>query len=106
MGRTGGEEAPVIVYISGPMTGIPDHNYPAFEVAAERLRTAGMQVVTPTSIGQHDGWTWEQYMGAALALQVTADAIYMLPGWRKSRGAQVEYHLAVAIGQRIYGARA
>ena len=93
----------MIVYLSGPMGGLPDHNYPAFEAAAARLRSYGMTVHTPTSIGQHDGWTWEQYMGAALALQTQATATYMLPGWRNSPGARIEYQFALALGHRIYG---
>lgn len=93
----------MIIYLSGPMSGLPDHNYPAFEATAHQLRRNGMTVLTPTSIGQHDGWTWEQYMGAALAMQSRATATYMLPGWRQSRGARIEHEFARALGHRIYG---
>ena len=50
----------MIVYLSGPMSGLPDYNYPAFQEVADRLTRNGIRVVSPTQIGQHDGWTWEQ----------------------------------------------
>ena len=91
------------VYISGPMTGLPDYNYPAFHDAAARLKTNGFDPVSPTSIGQHDGWTWDDYMARAIELQKGCDGVYMLP-WRRSRGATVEFYVAQALGQRVWGA--
>ena len=32
------------VYVAGPMTGLPDFNYPAFNAEAQRLRGLGYQV--------------------------------------------------------------
>ena len=36
-----------LVYLSGPMTGLPDLNFPAFHAAADKLRSQGVQVVNP-----------------------------------------------------------
>ena len=91
------------VYLSGPMTGLPDHNYPAFEAAAQHLAPLVHAVVSPTQIGLHDGWTWADYMGEALALQADPDinTTYMLPGWEQSRGACIEHAFATALNHRI-----
>lgn len=35
------------IYCSGPMTGLPDHNRPAFDAAAKRLREQGHFVINP-----------------------------------------------------------
>lgn len=94
------------VYLSGPVSGLPDNNYPAFHAAEEQLRANGMRVLNPARIPGDDSWSWERWMKAALTMQMQADAIYMLPGWQKSRGAQLEHQVATATGMRIYGARA
>lgn len=38
------------IFISGPMTGLPDHNFPAFEAAAKRLRDDGHFVINPAEL--------------------------------------------------------
>jgi hypothetical protein len=37
---------PPLIYIPGPMTGLPQHNFPAFHAAADRFAQAGYQVAT------------------------------------------------------------
>lgn len=43
------------VYLAGPMTGIADYNFPAFNAAAARLRAEGFDVVNPADHGVVDG---------------------------------------------------
>ena len=43
------------IYISGPMTGHADHNFPAFDAAAERLRAEGHFVINPAELAAHFG---------------------------------------------------
>jgi len=83
------------IYISGPMTGLPEHNFPAFFAAEERLRRAGFQPLNPAR--NFDGDTdreRSEYIRADLELLLQCDGIAMLPGWEKSRGAKLEYMLA------------
>lgn len=94
------------VYVSGPISGLPENNHPAFFEAEEHLASNGMRVLNPARIPGDDSWPWERWTKAALTMQMQADAIYMLPGWQKSRGAQLEHQVATATGMRIYGARA
>lgn len=82
------------VYIAGPMTGYPEHNYPAFDHAAEQLRNAGFTPLSPVGVddgGEHD---WQWYMRRTLALLLCADRVALLPGWSGSRGAKAEKRLA------------
>lgn len=93
------------VYLSGPMSGHEDFNYPAFRFKeAEINRQPGRIALNPArTVGEHS-WTWQQWMRAALKLQMDADVVHMLPGWRKSRGARIERRLALILGQRVEGA--
>jgi Domain of unknown function (DUF4406)/Domain of unknown function (DUF6378) len=88
-----------IVYISGPMTGIPDHNFPAFTAAAKKLREEGFHVFNPAENdnGSKDK-SWEWYMSIDLANVCKADKVMVLPGWRKSRGATKEVDVALTVG--------
>lgn len=89
------------VYISGPMTGIADFNFPAFNAAAAQLRAQGRTVVNPADHGVIEGAEWADYLRADLAQLVQCDAIYLLPGWSKSRGAMLEHYVAAALGLRV-----
>lgn len=90
------------VYIAGPMTGLPEFNYPAFHAAAQRLRALGFHVENPAENPEPPGKTWAGYMRLAIAQLVTCDTVALLPGWRASRGARLEHFLAGILGlQRV-----
>lgn len=88
------------IYIAGPMSRLPDYNYPAFNRAAAKLREAGWHVESPAEPGQVDGWGWGDYMRRGLQQMLTCDVIALLPGWHDSRGATLELRLAEALGMR------
>lgn len=90
------------LYLSGPMTGLPDYNFPAFEQARDRLRTMGHEVICPAEAGQVEGWEWSDYMKRDVIMLLAADSVVVLPGWEDSRGARLEVHLASALGMTIY----
>ncbi|MDM8086331.1 DUF4406 domain-containing protein [Cellulomonas cellasea] len=89
------------VYISGPMTGYPGWNFPAFNAAEERLRTLGHDVLNPADGGADEAKTWADYLREDIGLVVTADAIAVLPGWQESRGACLEVHVAHQLGMTV-----
>lgn len=97
-------------YLSGPMSGVPQFNFPLFDRAAAELRAAGMTVVSPAEMddgpvrdaamasanGAHvdggvAGSTWGDFL--ARDVKRIADGvtgIVLLPGWEQSRGARLE----------------
>lgn len=94
------------IYIAGPMTGMPDLNFPAFHAAARRLRRAGWEVVNPAeNFGGRTDMAREVYLRADVALLVQCDAIAMLPGWQDSLGAALEYLIATELGMAKHDAQ-
>lgn len=83
-----------LIYLAGPMTGLPEFNYPAFGAAADNLRARGHTVMNPADNPIPPCGSWEGYMRNAIAQVVKADTMVLLPGWAESRGAVVEYELA------------
>lgn len=89
------------IYIAGPMTGLPDFNYPAFNAEAARLRALGWHVENPAENAAPPCGSWSGYMRLAIAQLVTCDAVCLLPGWSASRGASIEHGLAVHLGLAV-----
>lgn len=82
------------VYISGPMTGLPDLNFPAFHAAAKALRAMGMQVTNPAELNTGTNAQWEDCMRVDVKALCDCTGLVLLPGWENSRGAFVELFLA------------
>lgn len=90
------------VYLAGPMTGIVEHNYPAFHRAAVEYRALGFDVVSPAEIHGNDfGKTFDEYMAADLAALETCGKIVLLEGWQNSKGAKMELAYALAVGLAV-----
>ena len=101
-------------YLAGPMTGIPQFNFPLFASESQRLRAAGFKILSPheqdsEAVQQaawaspdgllHDGKIAGETWGDILArdVKMVADdvcGILVLPGWYLSRGARLETFVA------------
>lgn len=84
------------VYISGPMTGHVDFNFPAFFKAAEVLEKYGHTPLNPATAPK--GLDYAHYMDIAFAMVRSSQAIFMLDGWELSKGAVAEHAYAISIG--------
>lgn len=103
------------VYVAGPMRGIKDFNFPAFNAAAAALRALGVGVFNPAERDRDihgntfesatgdladlkNGFSLRDAMNADLNfITAEADAVVVLPGWEASRGAKAEVAAASAI---------
>jgi hypothetical protein len=90
-----------LIYLSGPMTGLPELNFPAFNAAAAKLRAAGHGVVNPAEINVENNADWHACMRADIRALCDCDALALLPGWQHSNGAHLELHIAHRLGLRI-----
>lgn len=93
---------PQRIYIAGPMTGLPDLNFPAFHAEAARLRAQGHTVINPAEINPDTSMSWQQCMRTDIAQLVTCDAVQLLPGWERSKGATLEHHIAERLDLVVY----
>ena len=90
------------LYIAGPMTGLPEFNFPAFDAAEDVIRAAGFDTRNPARHGAGDpGQTWADYMRRDIPDLLACDGIALLPGWENSRGARLEVYIADALGMPI-----
>jgi hypothetical protein len=102
---TGAERASRI-YVAGPMSGIEDYNFPAFNAAAAKLRAEGWQVENPAEHELADNLEWADYMAYDLTRLGLCGAIHLLPGWSKSKGAMIEWNIARSLGMKVQFANA
>lgn len=105
------------IYLAGPMRGKKDFNFPLFIKRSAQLRQLGHEVFNPaerdlkkygsklkSETGNEDdikntGFSLRDALGADLAwICKHAEAIAVLPGWRKSKGAKAEVATAKALG--------
>lgn len=91
-----------LIYLSGPITGKPEHGHPVFQQWAEVLRQHGYRVVDPTEhfYGRTD-LDRTVYMNRDLTELLMCEVIAMIPGWHKSVGARLEAAVALEAGKRI-----
>lgn len=99
------------IYISGPMTGIENFNVEAFDKAEDLIFKLGHCPVNPADRARK--WMsengdrpmredeYQAILKECLKDLCKCDAIMMLPGWRKSRGAKIEHDSARAGGKWI-----
>jgi len=109
-------------YLAGPMSNIPQFNFPAFDRACEVLRAAGFTIISPhendtpavqdaarasvdgkmDSAGKIAGETWPQILARDVILVGDeTDGIIFLPDWQKSRGAKLEAFTGLLCGKEF-----
>jgi hypothetical protein len=93
------------IYISGKITGTDIAETKAkFKAMQELIEGMGHVAVNPFEINKDAGLglDWKVYMIADIKELFECDAIVLLTDWEKSRGARIEYSIAVEIGLRRF----
>lgn len=100
-----------IVYLSGAMSGVPEHNFPAFNQAATEMRAAGIYVFNPAE--HFEGRTdlprasymqvdFQKLLDTAQVPGYEVRGVVLLPGWEVSHGARAEVTMAMEIGLKFF----
>lgn|SRR3990167_886883 len=104
-------------YLAGPMGGIPSANIPAFDAAAADLRSRGYDITSPAELDNekvrtesindptglvHSG-SWGEFLARDVKLLADSlNAVILLPGWHKSKGATLEVYVAMTCGHPLF----
>lgn len=106
-------------YLAGPMSGIPQFNFPLFYAVTAELRASGYDIVSPAELDDQEdagcamaspdgdptnrvhmaSKTWADYL--ARDVKLIADevqGIIFLPHWCRSRGAKLEAFVGLLQG--------
>lgn len=88
------------IYIAGPMAGIEHNNFDAFDAAEVKLTNEGWQVINPADFdnvfgSNPQGKLLDACCECERAVIPHLDAIYLLKGWNKSKGARRELLVAL-----------
>lgn len=96
-----------VYYLSGPMAGYPELNYPAFECAANELRIGwGFTVISPNELTPPtmdpkmeglDFLAWDIHI-----MTRDCNAIILLKGWPASKGARAELEVALTLKWPVF----
>lgn len=109
-------------YLGGPMTGIPQFNFPAFQRIAGNLRAAGYNLVTPHELddpeteaaalasrdgapgsGSSHGEGWSDFLArdvVIVSLPTCVGGIFM-EDWHHSSGANLESYVLDRLGKQV-----
>lgn len=111
------------IYLAGPMSGIPQFNFPAFYAAAKVLREQGFEVVNPAEIDDAEDAgaalrspdgdpnnravvkkSWGDFLSRDVKLLADTgiEGIVFLPGWQKSKGARLEAFVGLNLKFRFW----
>jgi hypothetical protein len=108
-------------YLAGPMSGVPQFNFPEFDRVAGVLRDGGYNIVSPAELddpadrrdalssahGDHQdvkGKQWSDFLArdVVICAMPTCRGAVLLPGWEKSKGAQLETFVLDRLGKPLF----
>jgi hypothetical protein len=85
------------IYLCGPITNMPQLNYPEFRKWADELEKKDYRVIIPHELFKNVDTTsfrWEDYMKLCIPAMLTCDLVATLPDWYNSKGATIEVEIA------------
>lgn len=90
------------IYISGQIAGFDrNERRKAFYEKEMYLRKSGYEVLNPFNNGVDEDSSRYDHMRADIKMLLRCDAIYMMKGWKDSRGAVTEHTVAVECGLEV-----
>ena len=113
--RASTQKKTTTLYLAGPMSNLPEFNFPEFKRIAKALRQRGYTVFNPAEkdgevvesgggyasgdaiAASKDGFDFRSAYLWDVTAVIQSDGIYLLNGWEQSPGARGEHAVAVAM---------
>jgi uncharacterized protein DUF4406 len=96
----------MILYIAGPMAGIPHDNHPAFKKTKALLENEGHTVISPLDMDEYDENRKfdiaKSFHNDLRAVCLEVDGVIVLPGWESSDGASIEAMTARRVKKPVW----
>jgi hypothetical protein len=89
-------------YISGRISGRPHDEVEREFAAAEEWLQRSFEVRNPLKNGLDRSDIWAKHMVADIDMLLHSDCVWMLPGWKESKGARIEEYIARECGMIVY----
>lgn len=90
-------------YVSGPMQGYLENNFPAFARITEALREAGILCLSPHEIEHGDYIAWQAFLRRDIyEMTRKCQGIILIKGWPQSQGAGLESNIAIRLNYPTY----
>lgn len=101
------------MYLSGPISGMPNNNQEVFDRAEAFWRSQGWAVINPLKLPDptediddavekfqrtHEELSWILWVMKGITYMLKADAICLLEGWEESYGSMIEAIVANKLG--------
>ncbi len=86
-------------YLSGPITGYPNHNTEEFATQARFLRQNGYRILNPCALAHLPSWTAN--LKRDIKRLMNCKGVFVLKGWQASRGAVLEVFVCIMLGMPI-----
>ena len=99
-------------YLSGPMSGIPEANHPAFHRLEKKWRRWGWEVINPALINPdqvpNEHLTADEARAASIWSDLEGvrdtDVLILMKGWEASIGGRAEVYTARSLNHPVFDA--
>lgn len=90
------------IYIAGQVTGLPQQEViDKFAKAKQDIEELGFEVINPIEVVNDFATPWNDAMKMCIKALLECNAMVLLPCWKNSKGARLEFDIAHSFGMEL-----